>query len=108
MASKSITKTFNYLSWFLIECKIIYYRPELFSGKFLAKMEISDHDYDRLERKYMRMCKLLKQPNTVQNMVEIDLNRPSVQLAIKRLQKVDLEIRTKKFTKCRIRNRLLS
>lgn len=67
---------------------------------------ISDSQYDLLERKYKRLCKLLNRPNTVQSMVGIDQERPSVQCAIRRLAKIDMQIRKKEFTGCCIRSRL--
>jgi hypothetical protein len=101
-----LKKAHTNLSWFLIECRLLYYYPDKFSAKLLKKLEVEDLIYDLAERKYIRLCKLLNLPNTVQSMVEVDFNRPSVNLAMQRLFKISLDIRKKNFTGCQIRYRL--
>lgn len=65
------------LSWELIEHKYRYY--------ILIKPIIQDYHYDMLEKEYEALCEELGLPNTVSNMVEIDMSRPSCQLVASKL-----------------------
>ena len=85
-AMSKLQKTFVALSWKILEHRILYYHPELFSQKFLDKHSIPDAEYDAMEQKYIRLCKLLKKPNTAQKPIQVDLNRPAVQLALRILE----------------------
>lgn len=81
--TRKMTKTGAYkkyvaLSWWLLEAKILYYiYPELSTT--------SDAEYDNNEKEYLILCKENKFKNTVQNMVGVDKTRPSVKLAIDKL-----------------------
>lgn len=66
------------LSWKLLKAKVIYYL-------YPCRDNISDFEYDHLERQYLKGCKELHKENTIQNMVEVDQNRPSVKLVINKL-----------------------
>lgn len=65
-------KRYTKLSWDLLRYKVAYYCYDT--------SLVADATYDELEREYVALCKKLKKPNTVQSMVGVDLNRPSVQL----------------------------
>lgn len=96
----ALDQTFVKLSWALIEYKILYYNPEKFTHRFLEKHSAPDYEYDRLEAKYLRLCKILKKPNTVQSMVGVDYKRHSVQLALAKLEaKGAIEKKTRKLRK---------
>jgi len=62
------------LSWKLIECKLMYYRPDLVHKSWHEKLRVSDADYDELESLYS--------DSYTTDMVGIDISRPSVRLAI--------------------------
>lgn len=85
------------LSWRLIEYKLMYYRPELVAMEHWDKLVIPDDIYDMLEKMYLRLCLELDLPNSLvhkdypefsnvkgEGMMEVDLNRPSVQLVLKK------------------------
>lgn len=92
----------NYLSWKIIEWKLMYYNPELVKPEFHSQLEIPDYEYDAREEEYVNLCLELNKPNTVAHkwsqsldspklrslsegtMVEPDLTRPSVQLVLKK------------------------
>lgn len=71
------------ISWKLIEAKILYY-------KFPCCVILSDSEYDSLEKEYLTLCKELKEPNTVQSMVGVDMSKPSVQTALVKLIKQEI------------------
>ena len=85
------------LSWALIEYKVMYYRPELVHESRHYGLTISDATYDALEIKYLTLCRELGYQNTIVHknypdlevqgpgMMEIDEDRPSVQLVIGKL-----------------------
>jgi hypothetical protein len=73
--------SFTKLSWQLLEAKIKYYQ-------YPHMITMSDATYDILEKEYMQACIDLNQPNTIQSMVGVDLNRPSVQCAIHKILSV--------------------
>lgn len=73
------TKSFEKLSWELLRYKVAYY---CFDTTLVA-----DATYDKLEREYVKLCKKLKKPNTIQSMVGVDLNRPSVMLVRDKLKR---------------------
>ena len=88
------------LSWALIEYKVMYYRPDLVHASRHEGLTVPDVVYDRLETRYLALCRVLGRPNTVVHkvplgfddvdsdgaMMEIDENRPSVQLVISKLK----------------------
>ncbi len=47
---------------------------------------VPDADYDRAERVYLKMCQHYGYHNTIQSMVGVDINRPSVQCVIGKIQ----------------------
>lgn len=68
-------KEFVKLSWYVLEAKVKYYLyPEM--------ENISDAEYDKLEKEYIAYCTETDKLNTVQSMVGVDMNRPSVKLVI--------------------------
>jgi hypothetical protein len=87
------------LGWKIIEWKLMYYQPERVHESRRAALTIPDEEYDEAEREYLKLCLKLKLPNTVVHktypgfekvdhslaMMEIDLRRPSVQLAARKL-----------------------
>lgn len=86
------------LSWKLIEYKIFYYQPGMVHESWFDILTIPDEQYDTLERRYLTLCVKLKHRNTVvhkkysditgyegNGMMEIDINRPSVQLVTNKL-----------------------
>lgn len=86
-----------YLSWKLIEHKILYYKPEDFTKRFLQQYSISDAEFDRLETEYLNLCSLLHVPNTVshkdgEGMMELDWERPSVLNAYEKLRTAQDEL----------------
>lgn len=94
MSNQDFCNRHAYLSWKLIEHKILYYKPEDFSKQFLREYSISDHEFDRLEQEYLSLCSLLHIPNTVSHkdgegsggMMELDWTRPSVLNAYEKLR----------------------
>lgn len=68
-------KDFILLSWQLLEAKVKYYL-------YPSINNMSDSEYDELEKKYVTYCTENDVPNTIQNMVGVDKERPSVQIAI--------------------------
>ena len=69
---------FSKLSWALLEAKVKYYlAPHLDN--------MSDSEYDALERRYVELCKSLDRPNTIQSMVGADQTRESVKLVMNKL-----------------------
>jgi hypothetical protein len=85
------------LSWDLIGYKLYYYHPEKVHKSWHKYLDISDGDYDELEREYLRLCLKLGVDNTVagqtevdgkrvsgEGMQEIDFDRPSCQSALKK------------------------
>jgi len=75
------------LSWKLLEYRLMYYCPEMIAKKFHKELEIPDSEYDKLERKYFKLCKKLKMKNSFEYMVGISLKNPSVQLVLSRYGK---------------------
>lgn len=85
-----MNKEFAKLSWELLEHKVRYY--------YYDAPIITDDEYDLLEIKYLNLCKEFDQENTLvhkqypgltvngQGMMEIDIDRPSVQAAIYKLR----------------------
>jgi hypothetical protein len=72
------------LSWDLLAYKLYYYYPEKVHPSWKHKLDIPDGDYDELEREYVQLCSTLGEPNTVESMVQLDLDRPSVQQVLKK------------------------
>jgi NAD-dependent DNA ligase len=70
-------KEFIKLSWELLEHRVRYY--------YYDASIIDDYQYDMLEKKYIKACKQLKQPNTIGEMVGVDLEKPSIQSVITKL-----------------------
>jgi len=87
------------LTWRIIEWKIAYYMPEKVHPTWGRHFEVDDDTYDAYEQRYLELCRLLKRPNTLvhkgwagfadvdhsQAMMEVDLERPSVQLVLRRM-----------------------
>lgn len=71
---------FAKLSWKLLEAKVRYYLYPL-------EDNISDAEYDHLETEYVRLCKELNKPNTVQSMVGVNTASPSVQFVRMKIEK---------------------
>jgi hypothetical protein len=97
------------LSWRLIEWKVAYYRPDSVHFSRRADFEVSDEDYDAAEVRYLSLCRKLGLTNTLVHkgwpgfedmyeprgnypdgtpmgpMMEVDEDRPSVQLVMAKL-----------------------
>lgn len=87
------------LSWWIIERKVAYYKPEHVHPSHGDTYTTSDDEYDAAEVRYLELCRKLKLPNSVvhkpwtgfeelvteHSMMEVDETRPSVQLVIKKL-----------------------
>lgn len=87
------------LGWRLIEWKVAYYKPEAVHSSRRKDYEVSDDTYDAAEVRYLTLCRKLKQPNTIVHkgwpgfedldssraMMEVDVDRPSVQLVMAKL-----------------------
>ena len=85
------------LSWKLIGYKMMYYTPEQVHLSWKKELDITDCDYDKLEKEYLRLCLQLSLPNTVagqtavdgtlvegSGMIELDKSRHSVSLVCKK------------------------
>jgi len=75
-------RRFNELSWAILGYKAAYYHPELLSPKGLAKLTITDAEYDLLEEEYRALGAILQRPLTAVDMVGFDQNRPSCRLVL--------------------------
>lgn len=89
------------LSWKLIEWKIAYYMPEKVHRSRIKELTIEDDYYDHKERRYLTLCRRLGVVNSIVHkrypgyrdvgtkhaMIEVDENRASVQLVLKKLRK---------------------
>lgn len=84
------------LSWKLLEYRLMYYKPDMILNKHHKELEIPDSEYDKLERKYAKLCKKLKMKNSFEDMVGIDLTKPSVQLVLSKYGKKGRVKRSKK------------
>lgn len=91
-----------FLSWKIIEHKLMYYYPDKVAPEHHETLVISDESYDLLEKEYLSLCCALDLPNTVvhkgnsntpvngemvpkgDGMMEVDFSRPSVQLVLKK------------------------
>lgn len=86
------------LSWRLIELKTMYYMPHLVHASWHDDLTVPDAVYDEMERRYLALCRELGVENTVvhksypgfddvpgDGMMEIDRERPSVQLVLRKL-----------------------
>jgi hypothetical protein len=89
------------LSWWLIERKVAYYKPEVLHSSRYGDYVVSDEAYDAAEQRYLTLCRKLGLTNTIVHkgypgfedvpgagMMEIDTSRPSVQLVLKKLGSV--------------------
>lgn len=80
---KKQEQEFINISWRLLEAKVRYYIfPEL--------QNISDADYDSLEKSYLLLCKKLSKNDSIQSMVGVDQSRPSVQKVIDKISRDEL------------------
>lgn len=89
------------LSWWLIERKVAYYKPEAVHSSRAVDYEATDAEYDAAELRYLTLCRHLGHTNTIVHkgypgfegmtlppnnpMMEIDITRPSVQLVLSKL-----------------------
>lgn len=89
------------LSWWLLERKIAYYRPEAVHENWGDKYISPDDEYDEAEVRYLTLCRKLGRRNTLVHkgwpgfadmllppntpMMEIDETRPSVKLVLAKL-----------------------
>lgn len=87
------------LGWKLIEWKVAYYEPQSVHPSRREGLTIDDGTYDAYEQRYLTLCRQLGKPNTVVHkvypgfppephdspMMEIDKERPSVQLVLFKL-----------------------
>lgn len=74
-----LNKRFVRLSWILLKAKVKYYLfPDIDN--------ITDSEYDSMEREYLQLCKLLIRENSIQSMVGVDTSRPSVRAVIAKIR----------------------
>jgi hypothetical protein len=85
------------LGWRLIEWKVAYYLPEYVHKTRRDSVTVSDDEYDAAEVRYLTLCRELGKTNTVVHkvypgfedlaggMMEVDKERPSVQLVLRKL-----------------------
>lgn len=67
------------ISWRIVGCKLMYYRPDLVHPSWHKELKKSDPEYDSLEASYSG--------SYTTDMVGIDLNRPSVKLVVSKYSK---------------------
>lgn len=97
MATKK-QREFIQLCWWLIERKVAYYMPEAVHSSWGDTFVAPDDLYDQQERRYLELCRELGHNNTIVHkghpgfedvpgggMMEVDVDRPSVQLVLKKL-----------------------
>lgn len=98
------------LCWWLIERKVVYYMPEAVHSSRWGDYTVSDDEYDAAEVRYLTLCRKLNQPNTIVHkgwpgfedldasraMMEVDVDRPSVQLVMAKLGSPKLTRRKRK------------
>lgn len=111
---EGLKKEFCALGWKLIEWKVAYYRPEAVHESRRADYEVSDETYDAAEVRYLTLCRKLQEVNAKDplyadcgpyplnsvvhkgwpgfedlvgphTMMEVDEDRPSVQLVMAKL-----------------------
>ena len=98
---RSLETEFTKLGWWLIERKVAYYKPECVHEGWYGKYECSDDDYDAAEQRYLTLCRELGHPNTIvhkkypgfedvpgEGMMEVDMDRPSVKLVVRKLSNI--------------------
>lgn len=98
------------MGWLIIESKILYYKglgQSMFSDKAYDYLALTDSEYDNLERRYNRISKLYNIEPYATDMVGVDMTRPSVGLAMGRLKNIAKGIRKNRFTKCKLRIKLI-
>lgn len=102
MSTKADREEHVRLSWWLIERKVAYYKPESVHPSRLDDVITPDDEYDIAEIRYLTLARALGRNNTLVHkgspgfedmlvpphdpMMEIDENRPSVQLALAKLR----------------------
>ena len=69
------------LGWAIIELKLAYYRPDLIHDSWKPYVFQPDSFYDAVEDRYRMLCKSRGVPASAADMVDADLDRPSVRLA---------------------------
>ena len=88
------------LGWRIIEWKVAYYLPDRVHPSRRQDLEVSDDFYDEAEKRYLTLCRELGSRNSVVHkdwpgfedvgtehaMMEVDEDRPSVQLVISKLR----------------------
>lgn len=92
-------QAFIKLGWQIIEWKVAYYLPDRVHPSRRKDYEIDDDTYDAHERRYLTLCRQLDQRNSVVHkahpgfedvgtehaMMEVDEDRLSVHLALRKL-----------------------
>ena len=73
-----------WLSWKILECKLMYYRPELVHESWHKTLATPDAQYDAYEAEYLKLCTKLKLEPTAQQMVGFDTNRSSCRLVLEK------------------------
>jgi hypothetical protein len=97
-SQKALQSEYTALCWWLIERKVAYYMPEAVHSTRMKDMVVSDDIYDQQEKRYLTLCRELGRNNTIvhkghpgfedvpgDGMMEVDVERPSVQLVLKKL-----------------------
>ena len=76
----SIKQKIALLSWFILECKYVYYHNTNLRG-------VSDAFYDKYEDVYKLLCKQESVIPTATEMVGFDFERPSCKLVVELVNK---------------------
>ena len=71
-------KRFVELGWLLLEHKAHYY--------YFCNPQISDYEYDALEREYDTLAKELGEEPTASDMVDFDYERPACRAVLRKLR----------------------
>lgn len=80
ITKKQATKMFVELSWFILECKCLYYYyPETGSP-------LSDAEFDKHEGRYKKLAKLLKLEPSACNKVDFPVDLPSSKIILERAE----------------------
>lgn len=98
---RQLEKELCALSWWLIERKVAYYMPEVLHDTWKPYVICEDWEYDEAEKRYLTLVRELGSTNTLVHktwpgfedlmlpphdpMMEVDRERPSVQLVIHKL-----------------------
>ncbi|MEM4379120.1 MAG: hypothetical protein QXL01_00335 [Thermoplasmatales archaeon] len=78
---------FVWLSWKLMECKLMYYQPDLVHPSWHKDLGVLDSQYDAWESEYLSLASKLMLEPTVCLMVGFDTERASSRLILNKYSK---------------------